>query len=213
MKIDTQNCSLIIAGSWNPAILNDARWFARTILDHRPGEQFNVNLEMQVAAQAINKLTFLGVSFIASPSVLMFFINPSDPEAGKAAMRASRKILEVLTHTPVTGIGFNFQFRSENPTAEFLGKFPIASDLDDVLPEHEIVSKSWQNKIAFGNQIVTADCLNEGGAGIISLNMHNEVQSAASALNVLDSDAFVNTLARAKAITEMLSNEAIEENE
>jgi hypothetical protein len=211
MKIDSQNSSLVIAGSWNPAILNDTGWFARTILETAQGHQFNVTVEMAVAEQAVNKLTFLGLSYIASPTFLVFFIDPADANAAQKAIYAARKILEVLNHTPVSGVGFNFQFTLADLNIKFLEKFPVAPDFETILSDYEIVSRSFENKIKVCDELITVKCQSEGGTGAITLNMHTQVQSPMEALGVLGQGSFSTALARATSIAETLSNETTEQ--
>lgn len=212
MKIDVQNATLIIAGSWNPAILNDPNWFGRSILELPPGQNFNMNLEMAVAEQSIRKLSFLGISFIASPQALVFFIDPTDAESGNRAISTARKVLEVLMHTPVSGIGFNFQFLLENPRPEFMNRFHIGADLEDAVPNQQIVGMSWGNIIKDEAKLITVRCESQSNNGSITLNIHDAVGSAHQALEVLNSGAFGAIFQKARGIAEILSNEPLEEN-
>lgn len=209
MKIVAENSTLVLAGSWNPAILTP-NWIAKTILKLPPEPHFDVKVEMQVAQGAVQRLSFLGLSYVASPQFLVFFIDPANTEAAAKAVRVARGVLEILSHTPITGVGCNFDFVVEEHKEEFLRRFHAADDLEDEVGEAEVVSKAWGNKIKTSAGLLSIDCVYEGGAGQVHLNFHQETPAAEDARAYLASDEkFVEVFKSAKAIAMKLSNENI----
>ena len=57
MQIDDTKTSLVIAGSWNPAILTP-QWIANKVLGLPTGQEFNVEVEMVMTPHNFQKYKY-----------------------------------------------------------------------------------------------------------------------------------------------------------
>src|SRR5258708_10953272 len=116
MTLNPGETSLVVAGAWNPAILTPP-WVLRFGLG-RPDSQEPVQIAM-LAGQGVvfdfPRYTLPEFSYVVRPDTLIFV--PSTQTAGQFANveDAAAAMLENLPHTPVNGIGHNFEFRDANP--------------------------------------------------------------------------------------------------
>jgi len=211
MKIEAENPTLVIAGSWNPAILTP-QWIAQAALGKAADEQFvvKVTIDPLQGQGAVRRLSFLDIELVAAPQVLIFFIDPKNPESSAKAIAAARTILQTLTHTPISGVGCNFLFSVEENKIEFLDLFRSTNYFEGVLENSEIVSKSWGNKIQADDELIGVECVHEGNVGSIRLNFHHSVQTASEAVEYLTDEKYPEILGQAIKIAENLSNERIE---
>lgn len=209
MKTLQENSTMVLAGSWNPAILTPS-WIAQTVFGRRPGEQFPVEIDMVVANGAMQKMKFLGLSCMASPQFLIFFFDSQNAESCSIAVSSARKILEVLSHTPVSGVGFNVQFVLSETKPEFLSRFQNV-DLDDEVPAAGIVSQGWGMKLNAAENLISINSSYEGGNGTIAMNFHHSTATADEARAYLANDnKCLEIFGVATAVAKKLSNEEME---
>lgn len=210
MLIDANKTSLVIAGSWNPAILNPS-WIAKTVFNYEQDQEFNVSVEMGMAPLNYQKFTFLDISYIATPQFLIFYIDHLQPENIQKTITTARSILNKLLHTPITGVGFNFEFLLNEQKDNFLDLFKQVDKLNDVFPDMTVVSKLWGNTITAENELITIQCILEGAVGKITVNQHHALSNADEAANYLQDGIFDASLIRVLAIAEVLSADELEE--
>ncbi len=209
MKIFQENSTMVLAGSWNPAILTP-QWIAQTVFGLKAGESFPVEIDMIVANGAMQKMRFLGLSCVASSQFLIFFFDSQNTESCSVAVKSARKILEVLSHTPVTGVGFNMQFLLSETKPEFLNRFQ-SIDLDDEVPGADVVSKGWSMKLNTVENLISITSTYEGGSGRIEMNFHHSATTADEARAYLaDDNKCLEIFGVATAVAKKLSNEEME---
>lgn len=210
MQIVVNKTSLVIAGSWNPAILNPS-WIGKTVLNFEKDHEFEVLVEMGIAPLNFQKYTFFDISYTASPQYLIFYIDHLNAECVSKTIAAAKSILNVLSHTPVTGVGFNFEFLLNEQKDEFLNLFNQVDALNNVLNEMAVVSKLWGNTITADNELITVQCILEGAVGKITVNQHHALENATDAANYLQDGIFQASLKRVVAIASVLSADNLEE--
>ena len=129
--------ALVIAGAWDPAILVP-NWVLQFGLN-RAGS--NEPVQMAVAAAAggfleFPRYTLPEFAYIVRPDTLILSPPVTRPDTIARTEEAAALMLESLPHTPVNGLGHNFEFRDANPAPAALDVFTRASqDLADEVPE------------------------------------------------------------------------------
>jgi hypothetical protein len=190
MTLNPGETSLVVAGAWNPAILTPA-WVLRFGLG-RPDSHEQVQVAM-LAGQGVvfdfPRYTVPEFSYIVRPDTLI--IAPSAQTAAAFAIieDAAALMLENLSHTPVNGIGHNFEFRDANPEPGTLTVFTEASQgvadhaPGDWAPAGTMINSSFRcgDGTTFANVQRQFDSTNI----IVKFNFHHPVATVEQALQVL----------------------------
>ncbi len=203
--------TLVIAGSWNPAILSP-NWVAKEVLQVAAHTDFQVGMQVSIndPSQPVG-FQFEGISYAPALNVLVFQLLP-DLEHQKS-IEAAAKILELLPHTPITGIGFNFGFLVVDGSTDLLRTFSSGSRIPGFLddPNAELVKQGWGATVATNGRLVNMTCKLEGGSVVIGFNVHLEVDSATAASAVLRiPNLFDEITADVTSIVESLTQESLQ---
>ena len=117
--LDYKKPTVVIVGHWNAVILNEPGWTAKHILEIPDGHQINlrsvvqVNPERGVPEKQIWLFESFGISCFGHRLELFTLdTNNFQPLYGVVS-----GIAEKLPHTPVTGVGVNFDFRADGDLA------------------------------------------------------------------------------------------------
>jgi hypothetical protein len=190
MTLNPGETSLVIAGAWNPAILVPA-WVLRFGLLRPDG-----NEQVQIALPAgqgllfdFPRYTLPEFTYIVRPDTLI--INPTNQTAAGLAQSedAAAEMLRNLPHTPVNGIGHNFEFRDADPDPGTLEVFTQATqDVADRAPEgwapvSMLIASSF--RVGAGNTIANVQRQFDGTNTIIKFNFHHPIADVDQALQVL----------------------------
>jgi hypothetical protein len=182
--------SLVIAGAWNPAILTPA-W----VLHHglgRPGSDEPVQIAVPASTNAMidfPRFTLAEFAYVVRPDTLIMLPPQNSPESFASLEAAAASMLENLAHTPVSGVGHNFEFREPQPAAEKLAVFTRASqDIADEAPEgwtsvSTFISSSF--RFANGSTVANVQRLFDGSNIVIKFNFHHPLSTVEEALHVL----------------------------
>jgi len=186
MQAVPEKSTLVLAGAFNPAILTPP-WIARNILDRPEGEQFPVQMLAQIAGfTQLPRFSFDGLSFSPSFQNVTFFLQGLDDSACERVCDVASRILRLLPHTPVIGVGFNFGFTTQQPGVGLLRLLAVSTAGADALAEgSEILSRSWVNLVRWQGALVTVQAQISGADTAVNLNFHYEVQTAAAADQIL----------------------------
>lgn len=200
--------TLVIAGAWNPAILSP-NWVAKEILELPVDDNFQVGMQLAVndPSQPIG-FQFEGIAYAPALNILMFRLLP-DLETEKA-IEVAAKILELLPHTPVSGVGFNLVYEIDNCSDGLLKTFSAGSAVPNYLDDEqaELVKQGWGATIATKNRLINVTCKHEGGKVRIGFNVHIEVGSAEAASAALrTAGLFDDICADVIAIVNNVANE------
>ncbi|MCX7178655.1 MAG: hypothetical protein NTX56_07750 [Proteobacteria bacterium] len=177
--------TLVIAGAWNPAILSP-NWVAKEVLKLAVDSNFQVGMQVAIndPSQPIG-FEFEGIAYAPALNVLMFHLKP---ELDREKMvGAAAKILELLPHTPITGIGFNSGFEIECGIDDLLKSFSAGTSIPDFLTDADaqLVKQGWGATVATKDRLINMTCKLEAGKVSIGFNVHMEVTSALSAAEKL----------------------------
>lgn len=196
MKLIENNTSLVIAGSWNPAILNPS-WVASKAMSLDLGQNFPVNVEVAVGVpdQAMI-FEFEQIKYVATRNNVTFFLKDNDEAQNAKTISTAAKILELLPHTPVTGFGFNFRYEIESPSKVILGTFTmgakVAAYFDAI--EVDVVRHAWDVVIKIQDRLITMNAQLEGDKVFVTYNVHYEIDNALIASQKLASADLLTTI-------------------
>jgi hypothetical protein len=190
MTLNPGETSLVVAGAWNPAILTPA-WVLNYGLG-RPDSQEPVQIAM-LAGQGVvfdfPRYTLPEFSYIVRPDTLII-VPPAQTAAEFPALEdAAAAMLENLPHTPVNGIGHNFEFRDANPEAGALTVFTEASQgvadhaPGDWAPVGTMINSSF--RWGEGAAIANVQRQFDGTNIIVKFNFHHPIATVEQALQVL----------------------------
>lgn len=106
--LDLRRPTIVIAGIWNDAILNEAAWVAEHVLDLQEGAEIEVPQLLYSEVGEPQKIANLynNFGFSCQRGRLEIFVSGIDTRA--EAYRAVQKVAEKLPFTPVGAIGVNF---------------------------------------------------------------------------------------------------------
>lgn len=182
MQLVQDQSSIVVLGVWNPAILNPS-WLARMVHEIPGGEGVQVQAEqfLFVPGQA-PRFTLSGVRY--SPNRNRLIIQPTETSEDnyRRVQRSVVRILDLLPHTPVAGIGQNYIFVEGHPTAEQLEIFSAGNDIAARCNfEFENVGTQLVSTLRVGGRILNLTRSIEGGTLTINFNFHYEAATAAGA--------------------------------
>lgn len=200
MILNPLETSLVIAGAWNPAILTPA-WVLRHGLDRPEGAQEQVQVALP-AGQGLMfdfpRYTLAEFMYVVRPDALLLSPAQHNPDGFAVVERAAGQMLRNLPHTPINGLGHNFEFRNADPTHDVLDMFTRASqDLAERAPD------GWESatgeissafRVGGGNVFANVQRQFDGVNFIIKFNFHHPITSVAQAQRVLAGDEGYNRM-------------------
>lgn len=191
----TDSPTLIIAGAWNPDILSPI-WIAKEAMGLVLNQDFPVNVQLPIGNPTQRPtFQFEKLRFNAARSQLTFFLTPDDLDQIRISTRTAARILELLSHTPVTGFGFNFTHEIEEPGTPLLKTFS-GSDISTLMEDAEAqtVVQKWGSSIKTQQYLLTLNAELEGNKVFLSFNVHFEVTSANGASLLLIDENLYTTV-------------------
>lgn len=209
MQFIKNSTTLVIAGSWNPAILVP-HWVAREAMDLKLDANFPVTIDIPAGLGQFPRYQFEGIDYIANYDIVTFILNPETPDLVNKSVGTAAIVLKLLTHTPVTGFGFNFSSRDDAPSQELLATFTSGSNVLDALEDQnaQAVNQGWNAVIKSEGYLISVNSNLQGdGVVIFSFNVHCEVQTAAEASEKLSQEnLYLNIESKVKALLLKLAN-------
>ncbi len=172
--------TVVIVGYWNPRVFTP-QWVAQTLLHEQ-----NITLEFGVI-NADPSLRF------TSPSVLLMPTNNNLQLAAKDTSDATlqrmeevaTRALELLSHTPIAGVGINFGFSVADAPPDVLALFKTSDQ--NALSEvgYEIVRTDIQRAFQVEDRVMNLTCSFHDGGTDILLNFHSDAPSTEVAIEKL----------------------------
>jgi hypothetical protein len=215
MQLQSDKTSLVIAGAWNPAILTP-NWIAQNALGFAPNHEFTVGVKMLIGeVGAPQRLTFESLSLSVSPTAVTFFLEPGNAKQVEKSFGVALKIVKLLPHTPIFGVGINFVFATQTMSAQITKTFAahdaVLSKLPAAEEEAQIVQQSWQATVSLTDHLANVNCARAGEQIEVALNHHFNVTSATGAAATIETAGlYDNLLALSKALIAGLNGEAAE---
>lgn len=177
--------NIVLVGAWNIRIFSP-EWVAMNLAKLKKEVQLEVAVGNPVAPI---KLSFDSVELRVGAGRLVVAARDLTDVALLQVRDAAVSVLTMLSHTPVSAIGVNFQYRVSNPPSSLLDVFVLSdagpwSDFDARLKTTSIHRKtSFQGR---GLDILL-DLTPEGDV-LVEFNNNTAIKSAADALAFLGGD-------------------------
>lgn len=211
MKAIEENTTVVLAGAFNPSILR-AQWVAVHGLGYQANQEFQVEMLAPVGGAGPARFSFDGFSYSAAFNALTLHLKGAEIAQCHRSIRAAANILAQLPHTPVAGLGFNFAFLVEEPSAALLQLMTTHDAMTDSFPgDPAVVTRKWGNAVKWGQALVNIDCTLAGGQATITFNFHYSTASAEEAGNVLRTEnVFEKHQERAVAAAKALTGQELE---
>lgn len=191
MELIPAETSLVVAGAWNASILTPS-WVLHHGLNRPSDELGRVQVflpALQGAVFEFPRYVLDRMAYIVRPDSLLVVPNESTAECLAESEDVVARIVQVLPHTPITGIGHNFEFRDAAPAPESVAVFTNArQDLVDHMsegwtPSGAAVAATFRND---GETVhINVQRQWDGTAVTIKFNFHHPISSNDQALAIL----------------------------
>lgn len=137
--------TLVVVGSWNKYIFSE-NWIVENIL----GEGVRYSIQYPLNAIGSLKFSLENISFCIFGERLVFQLNNNSENAYREIVKIARKIFQKLIHTPVTALGVNFVYSSNETLCE-LDNLPQSSNLIQTLG-YDIISSQLTRTFKISEQ-------------------------------------------------------------
>jgi hypothetical protein len=186
--------NIVIAGAWNPSIFNP-NWLAKNILPQGEEAQIaypinDISLPFQVSLP--------NVKLYPSTIRLEVKANNETLDGMDSVNSTSKKILDLLAHTPVNGIGFNYGFESKDDVTDITRKFDLQDsasiDSEIYILKRTVVQRTYDIEESRLNMTVSYD------KDIVRLefNYHYEINDTSEAIRIIESETSNDRLSKVK---------------
>jgi hypothetical protein len=188
MQAVLQETSIVIAGAWNPAILTPA-W----ILQHAV-QQPDIQAHMVEAifptmlngALDFPRFTLPGFTYTTRPDALIVLPGALAQASFETAEDIASRVLGQLSHTPIGGVGHNFEFRHLQAEYEWLNLMNESQlSLVDAVGGWDVSRTTLATSFSNGNVVMNIQRYTEGTSFVVKFNFHHPVTSAAEAQKVM----------------------------
>lgn len=189
MKLVNQETTLVIAGAWNPAILTPS-WILKNGLGKEldGNNRIEISMPVDVGAFQFPRYTLEDLQYTARTDALVFFPGETTEDRLQLLEKVAARILDQLGHTPVSGVGHNFEFQDEAPSIESLQTLENAkNDLIDIAPKNWNFSSSAIITSLKRDEttIINIHRYYEGTKLGVKFNFHHPISSVAQGSSIL----------------------------
>ncbi len=192
MDLIPAETSLVIAGAWNAAILTPA-WMFKHGFNRAASEPGRVQVFLPAVQGAVfdfPRFSLDEFSYVVRPDALLIVPSESTQDRFALAEQVTARVVRVLSHTPITGIGHNFEFRDAAPTPQEVAVFTGArQDLVDQMPSDwapagAVIASVFKNEAETVQVSIQRQW--DGGAFSVKFNFHHPIASTDQAVAVLE---------------------------
>ena len=196
MKLVEADCTLVIAGAWNPAIVTP-QWIGGNVLGLPRDKDFKVNVQLPVQGLSfVPRYAFEDLTIHAQPDSLVFALDASRPEQVNKSFATAAGILGLLQHTPVAGIGINFSYAldaADGPmTAAFKTGETVGGLSDDA--NYSVLQQNYKLGLKLSDHILNLEVTKVMQELKLALNHHFDCSSATKAAEILKTDKLFESL-------------------
>ena len=125
MKININECSIVLVGAWNVALFRQ-EWLSHNIFD---GQDLSGKISLQPSGPVIRH-SFENISITVHPDRLILSYKELNKDAFAVAEQTITKTLKTLKHTPIGAIGINFGFVEEGLPTSLTSLFDLKDNAD-----------------------------------------------------------------------------------
>jgi len=172
LKLDTRLPLVVIVADFNPAIFTPL-WVARHLHDAPEGAEVQVVEMIAEVPGGLAKLSFInGVALVVSNARLDAFVLGEEQVRIDALAHVLTNLVRVLPHTPLRGIGCNFQFINEESSDELLALFNSPESLEG---EYVARLRQYTAQLEAGDAILNLTRSAASGTVQFSFNYHRDM--------------------------------------
>lgn len=169
MPLEPTDWSVVLAGAWNRAILTPAGIGKRVL-----GLESGTALAIEVPVDAVGPYRVRHDSLVVTVGSgrLTVYADPPTNDNMQSAMTAGVTALKSLPVTPVRAVGYNFRYRTREPSPEFIRT--IECNLDNVLSHasFEISHRRLSRSLNYEGGVVNVEVSGGDNKYEIALNFH-----------------------------------------
>ena len=170
LKLDERQPLVVIVGDFNPAIFT-VLWVARHLHGFEEGAEVPV-IEMVAELPAgVAQFAFIeGVALIVTSSRLEAYVLSQEDQRLEALERVLTRLVQVLPHTPLRGIGCNFQYRAEDSSDRLLALFDSPEGLEG---EFSVTTRGFTVQLELVDALLNLSRAQNGATVQFSFNYHH----------------------------------------
>lgn len=173
MIVDLRAPAIVIAGNFNPAIFTP-EWIALALYEIPQGEEvggiFVTDVVQQATRPYINR-----IAVTADMERLSIFCDEMTDASISRAEAIACKVAEVLPHTPVGGVGLNFQFVIADPDVRIVDMLQPEDRPERLGP---VRTNELQSQIELGDGVLLNLARRlEAGVLRVRFNFHSDIQN------------------------------------
>lgn len=194
MELIPNETTLVIAGAWNPAILSPD-WILRHGLNRTEPEQ-RVQVTIPAGPNVFDppRYTLDVLTYVVQPNALVLALTEQSQSNLDLLENVAARTVGELRHTPVTGVGHNFEYREQEPSEGHLAVFTQStSDIADVIPTGwNSGATSIHSSFKNGDETVFMNIQRkfDGGVLTVKFNFHHPITSHHQLLSVLRGEGY-----------------------
>ncbi|MBI6545352.1 MAG: hypothetical protein HY692_01070 [Cyanobacteria bacterium NC_groundwater_1444_Ag_S-0.65um_54_12] len=176
MSTVLKTCYINIVGHWNVAIFTP-EWLVSKIFDTS-----QIQLQFSPLPGIWPRFTGRDVTIMPSPDRLIVEPASLSDDLLTLSSNMAEKILEMLSHTPISAIGFNFLYEHSNPDAELLRRF---QDLDTKLlgeAGFDVERRQTVKQIRQEHGVLNLKTILDDQSILFEFNFHQNIKSNEEAL-------------------------------
>ncbi len=210
MEINPNSFSIVVSGRWNKAILTPT-WTAENIFGLESMKvEFTIDNNISSRYLSDNNI------FIVDSKRVTLIAKDNQDEILRNSEAIVRTLTQTLTHTPVSGLGFNFEYIVDTEEEkEKLFKLVEFSDIDDLAKaNYEIGIRQVSRELLYeGNKINFVIMLSKDNNFTISFNFHNDAESCEQISELLTQDRFIKSRDISINLLTEIYNISLDQNE
>ncbi len=213
MRLKSESTTLVMAGRWNAALLSPD-WVLKHGLEIN--DDATVTVQSVIGTERPASFTLPHLTYSVLQHALVLVPASNSEEDVRITHQVAIRILEKLTHTPVSAVGMNSNFVAETPSGDILGAFDQSvADVVRHMPDgHKrgniTVKTSFEHE---GRQINIGKMVSSEGEVALSLNLHIPVSSTGDAAQALRNFSFAEGLNELTRLAKLFLAEELNHDE
>jgi hypothetical protein len=185
MQSNQESFNIIITGSWNPAIFS-VEWVEKKLCDSKESK---VSLALPFNNPTLPpRIEFEGMIIYPQTSLLKICPVNADIQGLIDSAKIAHKILSILNHTPINGMGVNLEFTAEKENETHIQSI-VHSDTAKLEASYNILGSEITRKLELTDKkILNFKVISEEKHITFSFNFHHEFESQDQFLKILSAD-------------------------
>ncbi len=201
MKPLLETWTIVIVGKWNVNIFSPD-WVSMHLFDKKEGDQ--IKLELQVGSDFSMRLLDEDILIYPLQDKLIIGVANNNEETLDRATNISKKVLSILSHTPIRAIGINFGFTFDDELDKLTTLFALSDNSSFATGGYQINESSIRRSINHQDEVINFS-ITRNEHYVFDFNFHRDVQSSSDALAAID-DGFRPRLAVIKDVCKNVYN-------